>query len=173
MWRSRKVSKAAEEAREAMTVEAAEYAAKNIEVSRSWELLQARKPKSEDLTPRPAPQPIRKQYTETKPVRSRRAATVVQSSPVIINPPGNNGALNMLLGYELGRESARPAYSPPTYVPPPVVESTPSSSFWSSSSDSDSSSSSSWSSSSDSSSSSSFDFGSSFDSGGSSSGSDW
>jgi uncharacterized membrane protein YgcG len=154
-----------------------------VEVSRHYDLIESRQkttePPAERLplvtnsyTPRsPAATKLHNATYKRETVRAVKPKT----SSVLVVDNGRSNVLDMMVGYELGRESAQPVYVPPAPVVERVVEtSTPSSSFWSSSSDSDSSSS--YSSSSDSSSSSSWDSGSSsssFDSGSSGGGSDW
>jgi uncharacterized membrane protein YgcG len=188
VWRNKKARKAAEEAEATLATEAAEYASKNIEISRHYDLLEASTKKFSPPT-QVSSKVADKSYipfsaaaaelTKAKYERSYKQAMrsrhiPVAPAPVVINNGGGSSGIDMLIGYELGSLVNRRPEPVREVVRERVVEPEPSSSY-SSSSSSDSSSSSSWSSSSDSSSSSSWDSGSSssFDSGGSSSGSDW
>jgi uncharacterized membrane protein YgcG len=151
--RARKARQAAREAQEALTIEAAELAALNVE-ERDWHDAMAR-------TKRSAPPRVAYSTAPAFPAAPTPAPVVVQQQ---------NSGLDLLIGYELGRSREPRIVERETIIeraPSPPYESSSSDSSSSSSwSSSDSSSSSDWSSSSDSSSSSSFDSG-------SSSGSDW
>lgn len=165
VWRTRQARQEARKAQEALTSEAAELAARNVEES-GWHDAMARTHRAGQAAPVSirTPEPQR-----TSPLKARA------STPVVVVQPAPSSGLDLLIGYELGRESSRPApvIVEREYVPAPspvYVAPTPTYEYESGSSSSgDSSSSSSWDSSSDSSSSSSFDSGGSD----SSSGSDW
>lgn len=180
VWRTRQARQEARKAQEALTAEAAELAARNVEEA-GWHDAMARTHRAGQAAPasirtKPEPKPaVRPASIRTEPTSVKRHArpspvrAPVAPPPVVVIDNGRGNGLDVLIGYELGRSSAQ-ASAPaprPTYEPPaPSYESS------SSSRSSDSSSSSSWSNSSDSSSSSSYDSGSSGGSD-SSSGSDW
>jgi len=175
VWRARRRERLAAEAQEARDLEAAELRSRNIEEA-GWHDEMAAKRRS-SLAPEASPAssrlPVGRISYETSRYLPSAPPVVVQPSqpPVIVNQQGGGlSGIDLLLGYELGRDSNRPA---PIVEREVVVErDTSSSSTWESTPDPtpDTSSSSSWDGSSDSSSSSSFDSGSSGDSGG---GSDW
>jgi uncharacterized membrane protein YgcG len=180
VWRTRQARQEARKAQEALTAEAAELAARNVEEA-GWHEAMARNHRAGQAAPASirTPKPEPKTAARPVPIRTEPAVSKRHARPSSIRTPaapsvvvvdnGHSNGLDMLIGYELGRSSAQAAAPAPrpTYEPP-------ASSYESSSSSrsSDSSSSSSWSSSSDSSSSSSYDSGSS-GGGDSSSGSDW
>ena len=175
VWRTRQARQEARKAQEALTAEAAELAARNVE-EQSWHDRMAKQrraqPEPHEVSFAPTPPaytdpPVRR-VRQTSPVKrvTRAPAPTPQPSVVVVDGNRNNG-LDMLIGYELGKSSA-PAPAP-VIIEREVTRPAPSYSYESSSSSSgDSSSSSSWGGSSDSSSSS--DFGGGSDS---SSGSDW
>lgn len=177
--RARRRELAAAEAQRELDVEASELRSRNIEEA-GWHDSMAGRLKSSP----PAPAAARYPSTVPNPPLSFETPSRIPYSsapvpqPIIVNQQGGGlSGVDLLLGYELGRDSSRPA---PIVEPVIVERDSTSSSFWSSTPDPspspDTSSSSSWDSSDDSSSSSGFDSGSSDsgssggDSGG---GSDW
>lgn len=167
--RARRREEAAAEAQRELDSEASELRSRNIEEA-GWHDSMAGRLKSSRRAPSAPPASVPGYRATYQPSSYLPAAQPVplQPAPVIVQQGGGLSGVDLLLGYELGRDSGR---APAIVERETVVERESSGSSWGSdSSSSDSSSSSDWSSSSDSSSSS--DFGGGSDSG-SSGGSDW